>query len=216
VDLRQVFSEDDLAAIRAAAVEAERASAGEVVPYIVGRCHDYPEAGWAGAALGAVAAAVLAAAVELWVAPWSPTGVLWIALPPLVGAALGFLAGGHVPALTRRLVSPRALAHHARRRAEMAFIEEEVFDTQDRGGVLVLLSLFEQQAVLLADTGARRLAEPAEWAEVVAELGQGARAGRPAQAMVEAVRRCASILERLPARPEDRNELGDEVRLRDD
>jgi putative membrane protein len=215
VNPRQVFSDADLAAIQAAAVDAERTSAGEVVPYIVGRCHDYPEAAWSGAAFGAVTLAVIAAVVDLWVGPWGRYGPEWIALPPLAGVLLGYFLGSRVPAVARRLVPASAMAQHARLRAEAAFVEESVFDTRDRSGVLLLISLFERQAVLLADEGARAVVQPDEWATVVDALTARLHSGNPTLALVEAIAACAELLGRLPRREGDSNELRDEVRLRD-
>lgn len=212
---RQVFSDADLAAIQAAAAQAEHSSAGEVVPYIVGRCHDYPEAAWAGAAFGAVALALVAAMVDLWAGPWGRYGPAWIALPPLAGVLLGYVLGSRVPAVTRRLVPATAMAQHARLRAEAAFVEESVFDTRDRSGVLLLVSLFERQAVLLADEGARAVVPPEDWAAVVDTLTTRLHSGNPTPALVEAIAACAALLTRLPRREGDSNELRDEVRLRD-
>jgi putative membrane protein len=212
---REVFSDADLEAIGAAAAEVERRSAAEVVPYIVGRCHDYPEAAWAAAALGAVAAAALAAVAELFVGPWGASGPLWIGLPPLLGAVAGHVLVRRSPGLARRLTSPEAMARHARLRAEAAFLEEKVFQTRERSGVLVLLALHERQAVILADEGVNATVPPDTWLAIVRDLVAGVTAGRPTEAMVQAIQACAGQLAPLSRRPDDRDELSDEVRLRD-
>ena len=59
--IRNLFSDDDLEAIRKATSRGESRTAGEIVPYIVERVIDGDEAKWRGATLGA-----LGAALQLW------------------------------------------------------------------------------------------------------------------------------------------------------
>ena len=76
---------------------------------------------------------------------------LWIALPPAAGAALGWLAALFLPDLRRALVPAEALAARVHQRATQAFVEEDVFRTRDRTGILIFISLFEHRVVVLAD-----------------------------------------------------------------
>jgi putative membrane protein len=82
--------------------------------------------------------------------------------------------------------------------------------------VLLLVSLLERQAVVLADSGARAAAPPEAWEQVVAGLTAGLAAGRYTEAVIEAVQAVAGLAARLPARGDDTNELTDEVRVRHD
>ncbi len=216
MDPRRYFTTDQLAAVAAAARAAEGRSGGEIVPYVVGRCDDYPEAGWLGGLVGAIGAAGLIAAWPVATGSWLPHAALLEALAPVAGAILGYAAAA-VPAVRRRLVAPETLDRRVRLRAEAAFLEEGVFNTQDRTGVLILLALFEHRAVVLADAGIHARVQPGEWDALVAHLTAGARAGRPAAALVEAIETCGAILARqaVPLRSDDSDELPDAVRLRE-
>ncbi len=216
MDPRRHFTADQLAAVAAAARAAEGRSGGEIVPYVVGQCDDYPEAGWLGALLGVLAAVGLVAAWPVATGTWLPPGALVEVTAPVVGAALGFAVAA-APAVRRRLVAPETLDRRARLRAEAAFVEESVFDTQDRTGVLILLALFEHRAVVLADAGIHARVQPGEWDALVERLAAGARAGRPAAALIEAIETCGAILARraVPLREDDTDELPDAVRLRE-
>jgi putative membrane protein len=212
---RRYFDDADLAAVQAAADEAEARSGGEIVPYIVGRCDDYGAALWTGAAIGALAAAGLAAVLHRFGGHWGPTA-LWIGLPPLAGAALGYVAVALFPPLARALTPTDVLDLRARRRAEAAFLEEEVFATRDRTGILIFLALFEHRAVILGDSGINARVQQAEWQAIVDELVAGIRAGQPADALVTAIRRGGALLEErgVELRADDVDELPDEPRLR--
>jgi putative membrane protein len=138
---------------------------------------------------------------------------LWIALPPATGAALGWLAAFTLPALRRLLVPPDVLAERVRQRAAQAFVDQEIFRTRDRSGVLIFLSLFERRVVVRADRGLDGVVAPHEWEEVVEAIAAGMRRGQPGPALADGIRRCAALAGRLPARPDDRDELPGQLRL---
>jgi putative membrane protein len=214
--ISKLFSEADLEAIRRATAAAERSTSGEIVPYVVERIDDHAEARWRAATIGALVAALAAGAVHAVLGYWSGHGVAWITLPVLAGAGLGYLIGGVGP-VTRWLMPADALDTMALRRAEAAFLAEEVWRTRDRTGILVFLALFEHRAVILADQGIHRAVPPGLWQELVAELVEGVAAGEAARALEGTVRRCGEILaeHRVERRPDDLDELDDRPRVRE-
>ena len=213
MSLERFFSPADHAAIEAAVREVEARSAGEIVPYAVERSDRYGRAAWTAATLGALAASLAAAlgyrAGEVWGGP----AALWIALPPAAGAALGGLAALVVPSLRRALVPLEVMAERVQHRAARAFLDEEVFRTRDRTGVLIFVSLFEHRVVVLADRGLDGHVAPREWEDVVSGIAAGIRRGQPGAALAEGIRRCASLAARFPPRPDDRDELPGQLRL---
>jgi putative membrane protein len=213
LSLERFFSPADHAAIEAAVREVEARSAGEIVPYAVERSDRYTRALWTASTLGALAAAA-AAALLRWTGDfWGGPIVLWIALPPGAGAALGWLTALAVPALRRALVPPGVLAERVRQRAMQAFVEERVFGTRERTGILIFLSLLEHRVVVLADRGLDGHVTPREWEEVVDSIAAGMRRGQPGPALADGIRSCASLAARVPPRSDDRDELPGQLRL---
>lgn len=143
--------------------------------------------------------------------------MLWLVAPPVIGAAGGMALSTFVPFVKRALVSAEVMDRRARRRAGMAFLEEEIFATRDRTGILIFLSLFEHRVVILGDSGINARVEEADWQGIVDDLAAGIRAGRAAGALVEAIGRCGELLERkgVEIRPDDTDELADDLRLKD-
>ncbi len=190
-----LFSEADRGAIRAAVEEAERRTSGEIVPYVVPASDTYPNAAWAGAALGALAAPLLAWSVHRLAGLWGGQHFVWMVLPAAAGAALGYLLAA-IPPVRRLLAGAATLDLRVRRRAAVAFLDEELFATRDRTGILIFLSLFEHRVVVLGDSGINRLVQPGEWDGIVRTIVAGIRAGRPGEAVAAAVRECGALLER--------------------
>lgn len=212
--IQQRFSDEELARIAEAARRAEERTSGEIVACLVSRVDDYDEAAWKGAALGALAAAAAAGAAH-WAGGFWGGAALWTALPAAAGAVAGYLLAHLVPAIERRLIPAESLDRRVRLRADSAFLEEEVFDTRDRTGILIFVALFEHRALILADSGIHRKVEAGEWERLVTRLVDGIRAGRTVDALVETIGRCGDLLERhgVARRADDTDELANAPRL---
>jgi putative membrane protein len=210
----QLFTEADREAIQVAVREAEARTSGEIVPYVVDESDEYPTAVWKGAALGALLGPLVALAIYEWGGYWNLHVPLWIAVPAPAGGALGYLLTWWLPALRRWMAGDEVLEVRSLRRAEAAFLEQEVFRTRDRTGILLFLSLFEHRAIILGDAGIHQKVEQAQWDEIVRNLAAGVRTGRPGAAMVEAIRACGELLERhgVDRRSDDQDELSNELR----
>jgi putative membrane protein len=207
----------DLEAIRAAVAEAEKKTSGEIVPYFVEESDGYPSAIWKGIALGAFAGALLAEAIYFLGDFWGGLIPLWIALPAAAGGAVGFLLAAYVPAVKRWMAGDGLLDLRTRQRAEMAFLEEEVFHTRDRTGILLFLSLFEHRVIVIGDSGINQKVEQGQWDGIVQTVVAGIRAGRPGEALVAGIRQCGELLERygVAIQPDDFDELSNELRRGD-
>jgi putative membrane protein len=208
------FSEADLEAIRATVREAEARTSGEIVPYVVDRSDEYTSAAWKGAALGALLAPLIALAIYRWSNVWGIPLEYWIALPGPLGGAAAYLLAAFLPPLRRWLTGEHVLEARVRRRAATAFVDQEVFHTENRTGILLFVSLFERRVVLLADSGIHQKVEEGQWESITRRLASEIRHDRPGPALVAAIRACGDVLARhhVEIRPGDRNELSDELR----
>jgi putative membrane protein len=222
------FSAADLDSIRRAVAAAEAESAGEIVPFVVESSDPYPGAAWKGAALGAMAAALLAWAAHRLGGFWGAGDFFWMVLPPAAGGALGLLAAHLSPALHRFLAGAESMELRTRRRAAAAFVEQAVFETAGRTGILLFVSLFERRVVVLADSGIHGRVADGEWDAIVARVVEGIRRGDPGAALAAAIQDCGDLLVRhgLPRpaararsqdsaacdRPHAANELPDDLR----
>ncbi|PSQ68554.1 MAG: hypothetical protein BRD26_08095, partial [Bacteroidetes bacterium QH_1_64_81] len=94
------------------------------------------------------------------------------------------------------------------------FVEEEVFDTRDRTGILLFVSLREHRIEVVGDTGINQQVEADDWAEVVTRIRRGIQNDNLTEGLVEAIERCGRLLEEkgVDIRPDDENELTDTVR----
>jgi len=219
-DARPLFSDDERELIRQAVAAAEKRTAGEIVPYVVRRSGTYDVAIWRAAAIGALGLGLVALALA-----WLNDGWGWgwlysswaLALVMAGGGVLGALAALADP-VRRALAGADLIDETVHRRAAVAFVEEEVFDTRDRTGILLFVSLFEHRIEVVGDAGINAKVEQAEWAEVVDLIRAGIVGKTLADGIVEAVDKCGDLLHRrgVTIRDDDTDELADDVRVRDE
>jgi putative membrane protein len=216
--LSRLFSPADQETLRAAVAEAEARTAGEVVPYVVSASGSYAGAPWRGAALGAFAGALAATVGHSLLGAWGGSLWLWSVLPVVVGMAAGLLAGNTLSAVRRALIPTAQMDEQVEWRAAAAFVEAEVFNTRDRTGVLLFVSLFEHRVLVLADSGIHSQVAQGAWDSIAGNLALGLKAGRAVPALLEAIEAVGALLEDrgVERRPDDTNELPDGVRFGDD
>jgi putative membrane protein len=144
------------AAIRQRVAILERATGVEVVAAVIARADSYPEIPWKAFALGVSLAALAAVAAALFDPGWEAAGAM-------VETAVTVLAAGAAAALATVWIAPwaRLFLAQSRREAEVSqyaqamFLESGMLGTTQRNGILLLVSLFEHQVVVVADPGAR-------------------------------------------------------------
>ena len=130
-------------------------------------------------------------------------------------AVTGFALGRWHPASVRQFAGRGTMDVAVHRRAMQAFVEEEVFNTRDRTGILLFVSLVEHRIEVLGDSGINAQVTADDWVEVVALIRDGIRRGRASDGMVAAIARCGALLrdKGVHIRSGDTNELSDGLRL---
>ena len=206
--------------IAAAVARAEAQTSGEIVPYVVARSGRYEVATWRAASGVALLAGAVALAVAVLYDGWG-LGWLYTAWAMALVMALGGVAGAlaTLAAPVRRLFAGEArMIRRVHRRASMAFLEEEVFDTRDRTGILLFVSLFEHRIEVFGDQGINAKVEPGKWVEVVELIRAGILRGDLAGGLIEGIDLCGVLLHRegVAIRLDDTDELPDNVRVRDE
>lgn len=185
--------------------KGEGKTSGEIVPVIVRRSGRYPLAAYRAAVAMGLLAPLTHALFALWGGQFA-----WTFGAILLGFALGRL----VPWIERLFTLPSELTEQVQEKAVDAFVENQVFATKQRTGVLLYISVFEHRVTVLADQGIFGRAEPGVWNDVCATVTSGIRSGQPTEGIVAAIGKLAELLERLGNKAGDENpdELPNKVR----
>jgi putative membrane protein len=197
---------------RVAALEA--ATGVELVAAVIERADSYPEIPWRAFALGASFAGAAAVACAMLHPGWD-------ALEAAAETAVAMLASGGAAALLTVWVAPfaRLFLPRARREAEVMqhaqamFLDADLHRTRNRDALLLLVSLFEHQVVVLPDRGIRERLGEEQLAPVVSAVTGRLAAGRLKDGLLDGIARLAAALESrgIRARPGEGNEIPDDL-----
>lgn len=217
--LRQQFTDNDLQRIKSAVKEAEDKISGEIVPVIVERSGHYTAANYKGSILMAALTFVFVIVLDRYVIADASQTLFYDPMFIFIVVTLGGFAGGLLPVLSnaikRALISQQDMDRITRQRAENAFLEEEVFNTRFRTGIMIFISFFEHEVIVMADKGITKVVEQKEWDKIVRDLIGGIRAGQITEGIEGAIKRCGEILleKGFYKTDDDVNELDDDLRI---
>jgi putative membrane protein len=206
MNLRQKFSEDDLARIKAAVREAESKISGEIVPVMVARSGYYSIANYKGGLLAASITFLLIVLFDRYVPSLAVYDPLLIFLSIIVAGLVGASATNYLDFVKRALVGQQHMD---------AFLEEEVFNTRHRTGIMIFISFFEHEVIVMADRGISKVVEQKEWDKIVNHLTENIRKGKVVEGLEAALKRCGEILleKGFVKTADDENELRDDLRI---
>jgi len=188
----------------------ERSTGVEVIAAVIARADAYPEIPWKAFALG-VALALLAAVAAALTAPG------WEAAEAIVETAVAALATGGAAALATVWWKPlaRLFLTRARRQtealqyAQAMFLDAGLQRTPRRDGILLLVSLFEHEVVLLADLGVRDRLSPSALDAVVSAVAAALKRGSIQDALLDGLARLEEALAAsgVRAQPDERDDI---------
>ena len=212
---KRIFTAKALQTIEQAVKEAETASGGEIVPVFARQSSFYEMALWRG---GFILSCLSGLAILLF---YLLTDYL-LFLPPylwlliiltsgLAGAALVIW----VPSVKRMLIGKKRMHTRALDHAKNAFYDYRVTNTEQRSGILLFISFFERQTVILADIGIAEIVSEAHWKKIIDSLTQGLQQGKITESICEAILSCGRILDEsgIHHTGTNGNELSDDIRL---
>ena len=215
MSLRTKFSETDLDRIKKAVREAESKISGEIVPVIVSKSGYYNIANYKGSLFTAAAVFSVIIVLDRFVPALAIYDPLLIFLVVSLASVVGAVVPNFSDDVRRLLVTQRHMDHATRQRAENAFLEQEVFNTRQRTGIMIFVSFFEHEVIVMADTGISEVVEQKVWDKIVSNLTDQIRKGKIVDGLERAIHDCADILlEKGFVRSDlDTNELRDDLRV---
>lgn len=215
MSIQERFSKEDLERIKKAVREAESKISGEIVPVFVEKSGFYSIATYRAALLGAAAVFLLIIIFDRYVPSLAVYDPMYIFTFVMIGGFIGALKAHFINLVKRLMLSQAHMDQATRQRAETAFLEEEVFNTRQRTGILIFISFFEHEVIVMADKGISKVVDQKEWDTLVRIIIEHTKNGKITDGIVSAISRCGDILleKGFVITPDDINELGDELRL---
>jgi putative membrane protein len=215
MSIQERFSPEDLERIKKAVRDAESKISGEIVPVFVEKSGFYNIAIYRAALLAAAAVFLLIIIFDRYVPSLAVYDPMYIFTFVMIGGFIGALKANFINPVKRLMLSQTHMDQATRKRAETTFLEEEVFNTRQRTGILIFISFFEHEVIVMADKGISKVVDQKEWDTVVRSIIEQIKQGKITDGIVSAIARCGDILleKGFVITHDDVNELGDELRL---
>ncbi len=213
--VRQKFSDADLERIKASVRQAENQISGEIVPVVVEQSGYYSIANYKSGLIFGSLVFVLIIIFDRYVPLLAVYDPLLIFFVVIAAGIMGALAPIFIVPWRKLLVAQAHLDHATQQRAENAFLEEEVFNTRHRTGIMIFISFFEHEVIIMADRGISKVVDQKVWDKLVAELTAAIRSGKIVEGIETTIKKCGDILleNGFKKSADDVNELRDDLRM---
>jgi putative membrane protein len=218
-----LFSAEDKQAVEAAIAEAEKMTAGEIVPVVATVSGRYDRAEDLFGLLFALIALSVAWLLfqDTTEAAWSAAQTHVLGLPATVGILIGgFIIGAalatHFPALRLPFIARAEMIEEVERRALETFQRQRVRDTSSGTGVLIYVSLYEHVVKVIGDDGVAAQLSSDSLEDICKLVVDGLKRGQPADGLRQAVTKTGELLApHLPPAVGDDNEIANQLILID-
>lgn len=206
--VERYFSQIDLDAIEKAVHNAESTTGGEIAVELASHSRNWRLE----SSLCGLVVSVIAALAALYVTRENNWGVYYNSSQALTWGIIGFIvaffAGGRL--LKHRSRRQKVVWHRAVKRFRL------LKPVRNLAGVLIFVSLAENEAALVADTGIASKSEPGLWIELRAALIEAMKHGNHAEGIIETVKAVGAEMTRhFPRESDDVNELPDKPTILD-
>jgi putative membrane protein len=209
--MQDTLSNQDRGQLDELVSEAEKLTKAQIVLALTNRSDAYRELPWIAFALGASIAGLLLFIFNRPFLNWYPQVTVLMIVAITLGCGVTFaLLAVLVPGFAKRFLSTHRIEVEVQQYAESLFLARELFDTSNRTGILLLVSLFERKVVILPDKGlANQLTEHAIQ-NVIATMIPFLKRNNVYQAFKTGLGRLTQVLGTV-AHGSDENELPDEI-----
>jgi len=215
MSIKSRFSTAELERIKSAVHTAEDKISGEIVPVFVEKSGFYTIANYRASVAAAALAFLLIIFADRYFSSLAIYDPLLIFLVVIFFGVIGGFASQFLPFVQKLFVAQQHLDRSTKQRAETLFLQEEVFNTRHRTGIMIFISFFEREVIVMADKGISKVVEQKEWDKIVQGIIQNIKKGKVIEGIESAILRCGEILleKGFVKTADDVNELRDDLRI---
>jgi putative membrane protein len=214
-EMERILSDRDRDRLDRFIAEAEKRTRTQIVFAVIKRSDAYAELPWKAFALGASVSGLAVLITDSLFTDWSSRMTTLIAVAAtLAGGAAFALMAVLAPGIAKRFLSAHRAETEVRQYAESLFLGRELFATAGRTGILLLVSLFERQVVLLPDRGLINRLTGNAMRDTIAAMTPLLKRNEINRALEAGLERLTQVLEPSSASRTEatgKNELSDEI-----
>ena len=212
----KMINQSDILDIEKEIASIERVISGEIVPAIVSRSSGYRTAEIVAAVIFSYVFVFLAYEVNRYFFWRTSFSLLHFILLNFTGILLALLLF-NIDAVKRLVISKKVMHQKVHDGAFATFYQQGVYKTKHKTGILIYISLFEREVVVLGDEGINAKVKEFAWNDVVAAIIKGIKEEHLKKGIIDGVESCRGLLHtHFPVQAGDVNELSDRVVIKKD
>lgn len=210
--MKPVLSENDKVVLEKRIAEAEKLSQTQIVLATVKRSDCYREIPWKAFALGTSVAGLLALSFDLLFIGWLRNSNVLISVVAIlaIGAFMALLTI-LLPGFAKLFLPDSRADTETHQYAESLFLSKELFATERRTGILLVISLFERKVIILPDKGLKDIVSEDDLKYIIRLMKQPLAQRKFRQAMEIALGELIRIIKPGSVVENSANELSDKI-----
>jgi putative membrane protein len=216
-NMKQILSDSDRTLLDKRIVEAETETKAQIVLATIKRSDSYAEIPWKAFAFGASFAGFAFFVTDLLLLrSMTDTITLFPVAAILAAGVILALLTLLFPGFARLFLSESRRETETLQYARSLFLSRELFTTEGRRGILLLVSQFERQVVILPDTGVRDCLTEEVLKNIISKMAQPLRKNNLRNALETGLEELVSKLSPSALSRPDKNELSNQIIERED
>ncbi len=210
--MKQILSDTDRTLLVKHIAETEKQTGAEIVLATVRRSDSYAEIPWKAFAIGASLSCLAVLFLDLFVLGWLKESLILFSLAVILATGSIFVLLTLIfPGIARLFLSESRKETETMQYAESLFLSNELFSTEGRRGILLLVSQFERQVVILPDKGVKNLLSIDVLKDVISNMTTYLRRNDIGNAMEVGLGGLLAALGSTESAAANINELSDEI-----
>ncbi len=212
--MHKKLTEQEKIRIKEAVQKTEKTTSGEIVTFFVDKSGNYIETALLSGIYAAIAFIITTNVLSYyWLLPFK-LRIFDFSLYLVLIFLLFFLITYFIKPIKRILIQKEKKVNTVHSKALEAFVNEEVFNTKDRTGVLIFISSFEHQVEIITDKGINKFLKPEERSELINLIIKGIKTKNIADGIVQAIHLYGNLMVKagFNIKSDDKNELPDDIK----
>jgi len=192
--------------------EAEEKTNAQIVLATIKRCDNYTEVPWKAFAIGSSLSCLVIFLLDLLIFRWiTGTAILFSVAAILITGAVFSLLTVFLPYFAGLFISGSRMETETYQYAESLFLSRELYATEGRRGILLLVSQFEKKVVVLPDRGAKSYLDDETMKRIISKMIPDLRKNKISNALETGLNEIVKAL--CPPLPKGKaiNELSNEI-----
>lgn len=210
--MKQLLTDKDRDMLGERIAEAEKLTGSQIVLATVKRCDNYAEIPWKAFALGSTLAGFIVFLLNFFVFGWITNTLIFFSISVIIATGILFaILTILIQGFARLFLLDSRKETETMQYAESFFLSHELFATEGRKGILLLVSQFERQVIIIPDKGVKEFLTSDVLKNTISKMAHFLKKNEVRKAFEIGLDEIISVLKQSEIEKQVKNELSNEI-----